>query len=96
MGREFRSDPLARVLPGSVVPRPQLFQAFRNPSTLVRSLACRGRRDARDPAPRTTPRGWTYVSMIRVTYGVIPAVRTGLTVTCPAAEDDSSIWPLPR
>ncbi|CPA41686.1 Uncharacterised protein [Mycobacterium tuberculosis] len=35
-------------------------------------------------------------SMILVTNGVIPAFRTGLTVTLPALPDASSIWPLPR
>lgn len=30
-------------------------------------------------------------SMIRVTYGVIPSVRTGLTMTLPAMLDASSI-----
>ena len=31
------------------------------------------------------------VSMMRVRYGVMPAVRTGQTLTCQAAEDDSNI-----
>lgn len=33
--------------------------------------------------PQRAPgaRVWAQVSMMRVTYGVIPAVRTGLTVT---------------
>jgi len=35
-------------------------------------------------------------SMIRVKNGVIPAFRTGLTVTLPALPDASNIWPLPK
>jgi hypothetical protein len=34
--------------------------------------------------------------MIRVKNGVIPAFRTGLTVTLPALPDASNIWPLPK
>ena len=35
-------------------------------------------------------------STIRVKNGVIPDLRTGLTVTLPALPEASSIWPLPR
>lgn len=35
-------------------------------------------------------------SMMRVTNGVMPDVRTGLIMTFPPLPDASSIWPLPR
>jgi hypothetical protein len=42
------------------------------------------------------PRAPAQYSMIRVKNGVMPPLRTGLTVTLPALPDASSIWPLPR
>lgn len=77
--------PRAHYNGGQQVPRRQLFQAIRNPSTSPVRW--------RVPVPHALT---GQVSIIRVRYGVIPAVRTGLTVTWPAAEEASSIWLLPR
>ena len=49
---------------------------------------------AAPPRPPGRTRG--QYSMILVKNGVMPGLRTGLTVTLPALPDASSLWPLPR
>src|ERR1700753_4387497 len=55
-----------------------------------------GHPDSVDVACPATMQADRQYSMIRVKNGVIPALRTGLTVTLPALPDASNIWPLPK